>query len=198
MNYAVEAEFEYLLRRLNEWIYASVSPVCGVAVMFRSALARWGLVVLAGLTIILPVLSAAPSGDMHCSIIFIFVVPVVILVMAFLPPVNRALRKTPQVAMRYGQPVPQQMGYPPQQPPQSMQQPMPQQPPQQPQPGYEYPPQQYPPAAVAAGTAPVTPVQALASALVEWSVSMGQSRRRHRSAGPPLACHRTGCAGRTS
>lgn len=118
------------------WAINTVRLVCevsAVAVLFRSNAARWVLAASSAVMILNAVagmvVSAMFSGS-EWGLFEIFYVP--ILVVAFLPPVNRALRKTPQV------------GYPQQQPPQPVQQSMPQQPPQQPQPGYGYPPQQYP------------------------------------------------------
>lgn len=135
-----------------------VLPLAGVAVMFRSVVARWILVGASiVLTVLIPVAELREGGDIYDIDwdIFVLLLPIAVLVLAFLPPVNRAFRKSPsgagQMPPAYaGQPMqPQQAaahGYaqqpqPPQQPGYPNQpwqaQPQQQQPPQQPQ---QYPP----------------------------------------------------------
>lgn len=134
----------------------TVGYVAAVTVLFRSNVGRWILVVTSSLMLLNWIagmsFSTAHYGN-GWSIYELLYIPVIVI--AFLPPVNRAFRKSPSGAGRMpsayaGQPMqPQQVaephGYAQQQPhPQQQQAGYPNQPWQQGQPPQQ-PPQQYPP-----------------------------------------------------
>lgn len=127
---AMDLDLDELSAFVADTILRVVLPVAGCAVMLRSVVARWVLVVASALLIVLTLVeSLVDANGIYWGLLFL-VLPVVVLVVAFLPPVNRAFRKAPvpgtPTTRGYGAVNPVQQGFPqPQQQPMPHQQPMP-------------------------------------------------------------------------
>lgn len=139
----------------SAYLLETVAFICPVTVLFRSNVGRWILVVTSSLLLLnwfVGLTSPSPyqnGWDLH----ELLYVPVIVI--AFLPPVNRAFRKSPsgagQMPPAYaGQPMQSQQvaapyGYAQQQPQPQQQPGYPNQAQQQAQQQQQQPPQQYPP-----------------------------------------------------